>query len=67
MVISRRRFAELRTGKKCTEIKKHVKGFQSFCFCSLNMQNLWWCHCRGDGVVELVYESIGSYTMKTRS
>ena len=35
------------TGKKCTEIKKKdVKGVQSFCFCSLNMQNLWRCHCR---------------------
>ena len=30
-----------RKGKKCTEIKKkHVKGVQSSCFCSLNMQNL---------------------------
>ena len=35
-----------RTGKKCTEIKKHVKGVQRFCFCSLNMQNLWRCRCR---------------------
>ena len=36
-----------RTGKKCTEIKKkHVKGRQSFCFCLLNMQNLWRCRCR---------------------
>ena len=35
-----------RTGKKCTEIKKHVKGVQSFCFGSLNMQILWRCRCR---------------------
>ena len=36
----------LRTGRKCTEIKKHVKGVQSFCFGLLNMQNLWRCRCR---------------------
>ena len=30
-----------RKGKKCTEIKKqHMKGVQSSCVCSLNMQNL---------------------------
>ena len=35
-----------RTGKKCTYIKKQVKGVQRFCFRSLNMQNLWRCRCR---------------------
>ena len=36
-----------RTEKKCTEIKKkHVKGVQSFCFGSLNMQNLRRYRCR---------------------
>ena len=25
--------------------KKHVKGVQSFCFCSLNMQKLWRYRC----------------------
>ena len=47
-----------RTGKKWTEItkkKKHVKGVQSFCFCSLNTQNLWRCRCRR--VVELLPEN----------
>ena len=37
-----------RKGKKCTEIKnKYVKGVQSSSFCSLNMQNLLRCRCRG--------------------
>ena len=35
-----------KTGKKYTEIKKHVKGVQSFCFCSLSMRKLWRCRCR---------------------
>ena len=40
-----------RTRKKCTEIKKkHEKGVQSFCFCSLNMQIL--CCCRNRRVVD---------------
>ena len=34
-----------RTGKKCTEMR-HVKGMQSLCFASLNMQNVWRCRCR---------------------
>ena len=46
MVISRRRFAE--NGKEIyRNKKKHVKGVQSFCFCPLNIQNLWRCrYCR---------------------
>ena len=35
-----------RRGKKCTERKRHVKGVQSFCFASLNMQNLLRYRCR---------------------
>ena len=36
-----------RTGKKCTEIiKAREKRVQRFCFCSLNMQNVWRCRCR---------------------
>ena len=50
MVISRRRFAE--NGKKMyRNAKKHEKGVQSFCFCSLNMQILW--RCRSHRVVYL--------------
>ena len=46
MVISRRRFAENEKEMNRNK-KKLVKGVQSFCFCSLNMQNLWRCrYCR---------------------
>ena len=45
MVISRRRFAE--NGKEMYRNKKKlVKGVYIFCFCSLNLQNLWRCCCR---------------------
>ena len=54
MVISRRRFAEnekemythTHTHTRKRKKKKHVKGVQSFCFGSLNMQHLWRCRCR---------------------
>ena len=34
-----------RTWKKCTELRKHVKGVQNFCFCQLSMQILWRRRC----------------------
>ena len=50
-----------RTGNKCTETKRHVKGVQSFWFCSLNMHNLWRCLCRR--VVDLKLPILGSATL----
>ena len=53
-----------RTGEKCTEIKKHVKGVQSFCFCSFNMQNLWRCRCRR--VEDLKLPNVGGSVISSR-
>ena len=51
-----------RKRKKCTEIKKqHVRGVQSSCFCSLNMQNLWRCCCRR--VEDFTLPILGSATL----
>ena len=71
MVISRRRFAE--NGKKFTERKRHVKGVQSFCFASLDMQNLRRCRCRRVEDLKLsiqnseVVESFSTMTVLVRT
>ena len=63
MVISRGRFAE--KGKEMyRNKKKHVKGVQSFCFCSFNMQNLWRCRCRR--VVDLKIPNVGGCVISSR-